>query len=138
MIANYTMIKESLPNYKAKDIKIKRMSDNQEIIKLTKNLYETDKNISGYLVANAIYGPSYLSFDYALSYYGLIPEAVYVYTSATFNKRKRKNIRMHWGLILIVMFLRIFILMASKYFMKTIIPMRWQHLKRPCAINYTH
>lgn len=91
MIATYTMIKESLPNYKAKDIKIKRMSDNQEIIKLTKNLYETNKNISGYLVANAIYGPSYLSFDYALSYYGLIPEAVYVYTSATFNKRKKKK-----------------------------------------------
>lgn len=86
MIVSYEILKNSLTDYKAKDIKIKRMSDNGEIIKLTKNLYETEKNIPGYLVANAIYSPSYLSFDYALSYYGLIPEAVYVYTSATFKK----------------------------------------------------
>ena len=58
---------------------------------MTKNLYETDKETSGFLVANAIYGPSYLSFDYALAYYGLIPEAVYVYTSATFKKGKKKE-----------------------------------------------
>jgi predicted transcriptional regulator of viral defense system len=67
------------------------MSDHGEIIKLTKNLYETEINTPGYLVANAIYTPSYLSFDYALSYYGLIPETVYVYTSATYNKKKKKN-----------------------------------------------
>lgn len=91
MIVSYEILKNSLTDYKAKDIKIKRMSDNGEIIKLTKNLYETEKNIPGYLVANAIYSPSYLSFDYALSYYGLIPEAVYVYTSATFKKGKKKE-----------------------------------------------
>ncbi len=34
-------------------------------------------------LANALYRPSYLSFDYALSYYNLIPEAVYQITSAT-------------------------------------------------------
>ena len=87
------MLRNSLTEYKAPDIKIKRMSDQNKIIKLTKNLYETDKNIPGYLVANAIYAPSYLSFDYALAYYGLIPEAVYVYTSATFNKGKKKEYR---------------------------------------------
>lgn len=91
MLSTYEMIKNSLTNYKAPDIKIKRMSDNGEIIKLTKNLYETDKNISGHLVANAIYSPSYLSFDYALAYHGLIPEAVYVYTSATYKKKKKKE-----------------------------------------------
>lgn len=58
---------------------------------MTKNLYETDKETSGFLVANAIYSPSYLSFDYALAYYGLIPKAVYVYTSATFKKGKKKE-----------------------------------------------
>lgn len=36
-----------------------------------------------YLVANRIYAPSYVSFESALSYYGLIPEAVYTVTSAT-------------------------------------------------------
>lgn len=34
-------------------------------------------------VANALYKPSYISFDYALAYYNLIPEMVYEVTSAT-------------------------------------------------------
>ena len=91
MVVTYEMLKESLHDYKAKDIKIKRMSDSGEIIKLTKNLYETNMNVSGYLVANAICSPSYLSFDYALAYYGMIPENVYVYTSASYCKRKKKK-----------------------------------------------
>lgn len=33
-------------------------------------------------IANLLYGPSYLSFEWALSYYGMIPEGVYVVTSA--------------------------------------------------------
>ena len=88
MIVTYQMLKESLSDYKNPDNKIKRMSDGGEIVKLTRNLYETNVNTPGHLVADAIYSPSYLSFDYALSYYGLIPEMVYIYTSATFNKKK--------------------------------------------------
>src|SRR5579863_4722297 len=34
-------------------------------------------------IANALYKPSYISFDYALSYYSIIPEMVYEITSAT-------------------------------------------------------
>jgi predicted transcriptional regulator of viral defense system len=34
-------------------------------------------------LANAIYSPSYLSLEWALSHYGLIPEAVPVFTSVT-------------------------------------------------------
>lgn len=34
-------------------------------------------------IANAIYRPSYISFEYALAYYNLIPEMVYTVTSAT-------------------------------------------------------
>lgn len=39
-------------------------------------------------IANLLYGPSYLSFEWALSYYGMIPEGVYVITSVTTNKCK--------------------------------------------------
>ncbi|CVH75838.1 hypothetical protein BN3662_01203 [Clostridiales bacterium CHKCI006] len=39
---------------------MKRMSDNGEIIKLTKNLYETNVNMEEYVVASAIYSSSYL------------------------------------------------------------------------------
>lgn len=34
-------------------------------------------------IANRLCSPSYISFEYALSRYGIIPEAVYVITSAT-------------------------------------------------------
>jgi len=40
-------------------------------------------NPSPALLANRIYTPSYLSFHWALGYYGLIPEKVVMYTSAT-------------------------------------------------------
>lgn len=36
-----------------------------------------------FLLANHLYGPSYVSFESALSYWGLIPERVYETTSAT-------------------------------------------------------
>lgn len=39
-----------------------------------------------FYVANKIYTPSYISFEMALSNYGLIPESVYGITSATSNK----------------------------------------------------
>lgn len=41
-------------------------------------------------LANKIYGPSYLSFEFALSIYGLIPERVATVTSAVYNKNKDK------------------------------------------------
>lgn len=39
-----------------------------------------------FFIANRLYAPSYISFEMALSYYGLIPESVYGITSATTNK----------------------------------------------------
>ena len=41
------------------------------------------------LLANLIYGPSYVSLEYALYYHGLIPEAVCVVTSVTTGRKKR-------------------------------------------------
>lgn len=41
--------------------------------------------------ANRIYGPSYVSFSYALRYHGIIPEAVPNVTSATYRKRRTKR-----------------------------------------------
>lgn len=34
-------------------------------------------------IANALYRPSYISFEYALAYFGLLPEMPYLITSAT-------------------------------------------------------
>jgi hypothetical protein len=41
------------------------------------------------VLANMICGPSYVSLDYALHYYGLIPERVEAVTSVTVSRGKR-------------------------------------------------
>ena len=58
----------------------------------------TDSSTSGSLIANALMGPSYLSFEYALSYYGMIPERVVTYTSAAFGRNKRIEYRNKFGI----------------------------------------
>lgn len=89
MLKPYEMLKQDLTAYKAPDMKIKRMADRRKVIKLKKNLYGTGPTVSGYLEAAAICTPSYLSFDYALSCHGLIPERAKIYMSATCRKRKK-------------------------------------------------
>ena len=42
--------------------------------------------------------PSYISFETALAYYNLIPEAVSIVKSATFKKNKKKEIRNSFSL----------------------------------------
>ena len=71
--------------------KIRRLVQKKDLLQLAKGLYTDDQNISGFYVANAIYGPSYISFNSALSYWGMIPEAVYSITSATTKKLKKKS-----------------------------------------------
>lgn len=91
MIKTHDILMQDLKKYKAPGNKLGRMVKEEHVIPIVRGLYETEKSTPGYLLAGSIYGPSYLSFDYALSYYGLIPEAVYVFTSATFEKKKTKH-----------------------------------------------
>ena len=78
--------------------KISRDIKSGKIFPLVKGVYETDGNADGGKLAQFIYGPSYLSFDYVLCIRGVIPEAVYnTYTCATFNKRKIKTYTNHFG-----------------------------------------
>lgn len=69
------------------------------LTQVARGLYESNANTDGKYLAGIIYGPSYLSFDYALSHYSLIPESIYnTYTSATFNKGKTKSHENSFGL----------------------------------------
>jgi len=55
-----------------------------DFLKLRKGLYVlADYPPSNYFIANRLYEPSYISFDAALSFYGIIPETIYAITSAT-------------------------------------------------------
>jgi len=65
---------------------------NDKINKLKKDgLLETLKRgtvTSKEIIANTLLSPSYISFDYALYFYGLIPESVHDVTSATTKSSK--------------------------------------------------
>ena len=68
--------------------KAKRLERDGEIIRLKKGLYVASTGVSRvelspFLLANHIYGPSYVSMQTALRLYGLIPEAVYSVQSMT-------------------------------------------------------
>ena len=55
-----------------------------DVLKLRRSLYGLASLPPAELeVANYLYRPSYISFTFALSYYHIIPETVYVITSAT-------------------------------------------------------
>jgi len=51
--------------------------------------------ISKEIIANTMLSPSYISFDYALYYHGLIPESVFDVTSAT--TKRSKSFKSHSG-----------------------------------------
>ena len=46
-------------------------------------LPEIKSPLSREVLANLIYGPSYISLEYGLQHYGLIPERVEIVTSVT-------------------------------------------------------
>lgn len=97
MILTTQMLIDRFRNYGDPAGKIRRMVSAGEIIPVTRGIYETDGSLPGQLLAPVIYGPSYLSFEFALSHYGLIPEAVRAFTSATFGKRKIKSYENAFG-----------------------------------------
>ena len=96
LIAN-NMLKNSLKDYSNINNKICREVKDKKLYRIVNGLYDTNGDTSAYLLASSIYGPSYISFEYALSYYGLIPERVNAVTCATFNKKKRKIYNNHFG-----------------------------------------
>jgi predicted transcriptional regulator of viral defense system len=97
MIKTTAIILEELKSYASPASKLSRMVKNGEYVKVVKGLYETNPSTPGYLLAGSIYGPSYLSFEFALAYHGLIPEAVYTFTSATYDKKKKKKFETDFG-----------------------------------------
>ncbi len=97
MIKTTDMLLEELQNYASPRSKLSRMAERGEIYPIVKGLYETDKTTPAHLLAGSIYGPSYISFDYALSHYGMIPEAVYTVTCASYDKKKKKRYETAFG-----------------------------------------
>ena len=72
----------------AKKSLLKRACQKGDLIRVRKGLYLVGENkrrghYNSFVIANFMVGPSYISLESALSFYGLIPEAVYTTTSVT-------------------------------------------------------
>jgi predicted transcriptional regulator of viral defense system len=82
-----------LGGYKKPREWIRRMVNKKELIRLKNGLYLISDRIQpGALpfeqIANILYGPSYVSLEWALSFYGMIPERVYTVTSMVLGRNK--------------------------------------------------
>ena len=100
MLVSFDALAQQFAAYTDVKGKIRREVQGGRLVQVARGLYETDARTDGKYLAGAIYGPSYLSFDYALSVHALIPEAVYTYTSATFRKGKTKRYENAFGTFL--------------------------------------
>lgn len=97
MIKTYQILLDELKDYKNPKTKIQRMVKNHEIFPIAKGLYETNRHVDPYYLADPIYSPSYISFETALAYHNLIPERVYMIKNATFRKYKTKEYKTIFG-----------------------------------------
>jgi len=92
-VFDYTQLVNTLSSYKKPRDVISTLLKRQQIIRVRKGLYVFGefwrKNlISRELLANLAYGPSAISLEYALSYYGLIPEKVNAITLITTGRSR--------------------------------------------------
>jgi hypothetical protein len=83
-----------LREYKRPNDKIARLLAAGDLLQIKKGLYvagaeHRSQPVSLPLVANRLYGPSYVSLDFALSWHGLIPEGVYEVSSVTPRRAKQ-------------------------------------------------
>ena len=93
---DYAQLSSVLAAYANVRGKIGRLLASGEIIRLKKGLYTFPEYLrraplNPCIVANMLYGPSYVSRDFALSHYGMIPETVEMVTSLTTGRPRRFN-----------------------------------------------
>lgn len=83
-------------DYKRPNDKISDLIKNGSLISLKKGLYVPGEKIQlnapePFLIANYLWGPSYVSLETALAYWDLIPERVYEISSMTMRPSKKIN-----------------------------------------------
>jgi predicted transcriptional regulator of viral defense system len=79
---------------KRPDEKVSELEHKGLVIRIKRDLYVVsqkvhNQKISSELIANHLYGPSYISLESALAYYGLIPERVYSMRSICMKLHKQ-------------------------------------------------
>ena len=87
-VFDYATLVSALSGYRKPRDKITKLLESGNVIRIKKGLYcfgeaVRKEPLSREYLANLIYGPSYVSLEYALAFYGLIPERVEMVTSVT-------------------------------------------------------
>jgi predicted transcriptional regulator of viral defense system len=82
-----------LNDYKSPKDKISSLEQSDFLIRLKRGLFVVspklfNQRLSKELIANHLYGPSYVSFQPALSFYKLIPERVHIVSSMTIKRSR--------------------------------------------------
>lgn len=88
---DYLQLMEKLKGYAYPRDKVTKLLRSGQLIRIRKGLYLSTRTAAPYskeILANLIYGPSYVSLEYALQHHSLIPEAVRVVTSVTTGRNK--------------------------------------------------
>lgn len=91
MIYDVQTLKVIYSDYSNINQKISLETKKGRLIRVKRGLYSDNIKVDAPVIANICYSPSYISFEYALSYYNLIPEHVSMYTSACFDKKNSKK-----------------------------------------------
>jgi predicted transcriptional regulator of viral defense system len=91
---NSAVLTTVLSDYRSPRDKIAALEKSGCLVRLKKGLFVVSPQMSGQaisreLAANHLLGPSYVSLESALSFYGLIPEKVYAVRSVTTKRAKQ-------------------------------------------------
>ncbi len=90
---DYGFVMECLKSYKNPRVKLNHLLKIKALIRVKKGLYIFGEKFarnpySSEVLANMIYGPSYVSLEWACQYYRLIPEKVTTVTSVTTQRSR--------------------------------------------------
>jgi hypothetical protein len=90
----YGFVMDCLKDYSNPRVKLNHLLTIRALTRVKKGVYIFGKNFSrrpysSEVLANIIYGPSYVSLEWACQYYRLIPEKVTTVTSVTIQRSKR-------------------------------------------------
>ncbi len=90
---DYAVLGSLFSVYKSPRNKIANLEIEGKLIRLKRGLYVVSPSVSGKLlstelIANHIYGPSYVSMESALRYYGLIPENIQIVRSLAIKRSR--------------------------------------------------
>lgn len=91
MIYDVQSLKTIYAKYSNINQKVAIEAKKGNLIRIKRGLYTDNLKIDAPVIANICYSPSYISFEYALSFYGLIPEYVSMLTSACYAKKNNKT-----------------------------------------------